>query len=450
MKVVLIGLDGATWRVLRPLLERNKIPNIARLVREGASGKLDNLGTGFSPLIWTSIATGQLPKAHGIRDFTTLYFNVGKLNRRLSFLDSLPSKIKGGLGRYGLGLFKRTSVRSDMRRSKAVWEFANDFGHSAGVINWWGTYPAEPIDGFMVTDHANAVRLKGRADTGSFGWSVERFLRKSDLLHPEADQDILSGLEVLHDDGLIDEARRFALLSDSEWQHFQKLDTLEKNDPISVLKFSVLQDHFSIAVTEALWQKHGQPDLFLGLWSGLDSISHHFWRYRFPEDFTNVLEEELARFHNTLNSYYIWMDEIVGQIVDMASEDTVFVVLSDHGFHSASPDTKGPISGTHYPNPRPGILVCQGPEIASGTDLIGRSIDIAPTMLHAMRLPVSKAFAGQVLENLFTVQSKEANPVRYEAIPIRRERALTTTNLDSTDEEEAILERLRGLGYIDD
>lgn len=450
MKVVLIGLDGATWPVLRPLIANNKTPNINGLVKEGISGELDNLGTGFSPLIWTSIATGQPPEIHGIRDFTTLYLRLGKSNRRLKFMDPLPSKIKGGLGRFGLGLFKRTSVRSDMRQSRALWEYANDFGYTAGVVNWWGTYPAEPIDGFMVSDHANAVRLKGRADTGSFGWSVDRFLQKSGLLHPEADQDILRGLDVLHDDGLVGDAKRFAELSESEWRHFQELERLDKNDPISVLKFSLLQDHFSTVVTKALWKKHGQPDLFLGLWSGLDSISHHFWKYRFPEDFTPISSEEMVRFGNTLNSYYIWMDEIVGQLVDMAEEDTIFVVLSDHGFHSADPDTKGPISGTHYPNPRPGILICFGPGISRGKTVNGRSVDIAPTILHAMLQPVSSGLSGEVLEEMFTFQSREANPVRYQELPVGRDQPRSAAELKSTDEEEAILERLRGLGYIDE
>ena len=77
-RVFLIGVDGVSWDIIRRLAAENKIPNLQKLMQRGASGYLDSIswrkkvdkGHGyFSPIIWSSIATGKLPSKHGIEDF---------------------------------------------------------------------------------------------------------------------------------------------------------------------------------------------------------------------------------------------------------------------------------------------------------------------------------------------------------------------------------------------
>lgn len=77
-RVYLIGIDGASWDIVRRLASENKIPNLQKLMERGASGHLDSIawrkkvdkGYGlFSPIIWSSIATGKLPSKHGVEDF---------------------------------------------------------------------------------------------------------------------------------------------------------------------------------------------------------------------------------------------------------------------------------------------------------------------------------------------------------------------------------------------
>jgi predicted AlkP superfamily phosphohydrolase/phosphomutase len=77
-RVFLIGIDGASWDIIRRLAAENKIPNLQKLMKRGASGYLDSIswrkkvdkGYGlFSPIIWSTIATGKLPSKHGVEDF---------------------------------------------------------------------------------------------------------------------------------------------------------------------------------------------------------------------------------------------------------------------------------------------------------------------------------------------------------------------------------------------
>ena len=68
-RVVVIGLDGATWDLLDPWIENGDLPNLAQLVEGGAAGTLESVFPPMSPPAWTSAATGKNPGEHGIYDF---------------------------------------------------------------------------------------------------------------------------------------------------------------------------------------------------------------------------------------------------------------------------------------------------------------------------------------------------------------------------------------------
>ena len=68
-KVVVLGLDGGTWDLLRPLAERGVMPNLARALEQGRHGGLESCLPPYSSPAWVSIATGKSPGTHGIFDF---------------------------------------------------------------------------------------------------------------------------------------------------------------------------------------------------------------------------------------------------------------------------------------------------------------------------------------------------------------------------------------------
>jgi len=69
-KVLLVGWDAADWKVIRPLMDAGKMPNVRRLVENGALGQIATLDPPLSPMLWTSIATGKRPFKHGILGFS--------------------------------------------------------------------------------------------------------------------------------------------------------------------------------------------------------------------------------------------------------------------------------------------------------------------------------------------------------------------------------------------
>jgi predicted AlkP superfamily phosphohydrolase/phosphomutase len=69
-KVLLIGWDAADWKVIHPLLDAGKMPNLERFLEQGVMGNIATLQPALSPMLWTSIATGKRPYKHGVHGFS--------------------------------------------------------------------------------------------------------------------------------------------------------------------------------------------------------------------------------------------------------------------------------------------------------------------------------------------------------------------------------------------
>jgi predicted AlkP superfamily phosphohydrolase/phosphomutase len=120
-RVLVLGLDGATFEVLHPLAEAGRIPNLARLMEEGAWGVLDSTLPPVTIPAWVSMMTGLNPGKLGLFDL---------------------------LRREGYGVEPNGYCFAD---HAPIWKVLNSYGVRTGVINVPGTYPPEEVDGFMVT-----------------------------------------------------------------------------------------------------------------------------------------------------------------------------------------------------------------------------------------------------------------------------------------------------------
>jgi predicted AlkP superfamily phosphohydrolase/phosphomutase len=122
-KAVVIGLDAATWTVIRPWMAEGKMPNLAKLMKAGVSGTLESILPPITPPAWTSFMTGKNPGKHGIFHF-----------------------VETEHGGYAMNYANATS-----RRSPTVWKLLNNAGYSVGTMNVPFTYPPEPLNGFQIS-----------------------------------------------------------------------------------------------------------------------------------------------------------------------------------------------------------------------------------------------------------------------------------------------------------
>ena len=107
-RILLVGWDAADWQVIDPLLDAGKMPNLARLVERGAIADLATLHPPYSPILWTSIATGKRPTKHGITGFIE------------------PTRDARAV----------RPVSSLSRRCKALWNILGQNGLRSVVVGW--------------------------------------------------------------------------------------------------------------------------------------------------------------------------------------------------------------------------------------------------------------------------------------------------------------------------
>ncbi|MCC7144016.1 MAG: alkaline phosphatase family protein [Candidatus Eisenbacteria bacterium] len=121
-KVLVIGLDGATWEVLEPWIEAGELPNLKALRDRSAWGTLNSIIPCLSPPAWTTAVTGVNPGRHGIFDFQT--------------------RIPGG---------KVVTETANSRRVAPIWMWLKDKGPRCAIVNVPMTAPPDELNGVMIS-----------------------------------------------------------------------------------------------------------------------------------------------------------------------------------------------------------------------------------------------------------------------------------------------------------
>lgn len=116
--VLIIGIDGVSWDLLRPWIEDGKLPTLSRLVQKGASGNLKTVIPPLSCTAWTSLFTGTNPGKHGIYEYTT---KSGKL------------------------------INSKLIKSEKIWNILSKHNKRCCVVNIPLTYPVDELNGYMIS-----------------------------------------------------------------------------------------------------------------------------------------------------------------------------------------------------------------------------------------------------------------------------------------------------------
>lgn len=404
-KVVILGVDGMDWRIIDPLIEQGKLPNIAGLIERGTRADFRSLEPVMkSPIIWTTIATGKGPQKHGIADF-------------LDGTDQAPLYNSNGW------------------LARPIWDILSADGYTVGVINWMVTWPAQPVNGYMVTE-----RILYRPEDG--------FAPEKRVTYPEGLADELAPhARPLAD---VDVAELAPLLSGTAW----------KDDPGSSLAAAVqtLRDVYGNdetvrSVAKYLLDSREQPDFFAVYFGGIDMSSHFFWGPMDPSSVDiQMAPEMVAACSDIIPRYYERMDGILGEILDRLDDDSTIILCSDHGFGGPRRTPGGIKLGIWMHRPT-GVIVAAGPGIAAGADLRDASVfDVTPTILALLGKPVARDMDGFVMTDAISEELLREHPVRYidsyETGERRAARADTGIAGDPAIDDE-IRERLKSLGYIE-
>ncbi len=428
-RILVLGFDGLDPEAVDLLLSEGKLPNFAKLRREGAYGRLKTFKPTLSPILWTTIATGKTPDQHGIGHFVA--------RDRMNGRDQ--------------------PVTSDMRKVKALWNLFSEAGRQVGVLGWWATYPPETVHGFIASDRLawhflfaqGFEKAGGAAAQGAVGASaasgasggmgatyppeLEARLRPK-LTRP--DQIGSTELAPYVDVTAADLERPFDL--EDDLQHFRWV-------------LATMRSYRDAGLE--LWRSE-RPELMMVYFEGTDSTAHLFGHLFRARGLAGELAAQQKAFGHAVESVYEAADRILGDFLAALDRDTTLVVLSDHGFElgvlpedpSRLRDMRRVSEQFHRDH---GVLYLYGAGVRPSVRLDEPTLlDIAPTLLALGGIPPAEDMPGRVLREAFVRLDEPARVATYEERGRSREAGSPGDATAANPADQALLEHLKSLGYL--
>ena len=280
-RLAIVGIDGATYEIIRPMIAAGELPHIARILSEGVSGDLESEKPPMTPPAWTSMFTGLNPGKHGVFHF-----------------------IRRDLGTYDCSL-------NDSRNyaGKDMMTLLGGRGWSVGSLAVPMTYPPFPVrDGYMVS--GIPMPLEG----DSIAWPPGTVAEMQEVLghpyRPDVDYAPYDG--------------------DTE----TAADDLDRYEPLRAELFSQERDRLELAKH---YLREKPTDFFFTVVSVTDRCQHYFWKFQDPSH-PGWTEEGAARYGEVIRDAYRLADEFVGAVRATVGDEVPIALVSDHGFGSQTLD----------------------------------------------------------------------------------------------------------------
>ncbi len=408
-RVIVLAIDGLDPGAIDLLMSEDKMPGFAKLRQEGAYGRLISSKPILSPVIWTTIATGKEPHEHGIGHFVTINEKTG---------EQLP-------------------VTSQMRRVKALWNILSDAGRKVAVVGWWATWPAETVNGSIVSDHTCYHFL--------FQDGFDASEDSAGITYPAELEAAVTPFIKRPDDLTFAELRPHVSVSEDEFSKAFAFD-----DALGHFKWARATADSYKDIGLELWRRE-RPDTLMVYVEGVDSTSHLFGHLFRREKLAGELAEQQKRFGNTVESMYLYADRIVSEYLDVMDDDTTLVVLSDHGFdlgvlHDDPSKTRDMRRVSERYHKIEGILYMYGKGITPRARIDAPTLlDITPTLLALGGVSPARDMQGRILTEALAFPAPDRTVGTFETGQNR----VAEASGDSAPVDPAILEHLRSLGYLD-
>ena len=408
--VIFLGLDAADWSLLDVYAQRGVMPNLAKLIAEGTSGRVKTISPPLSPLVWTTMMTGTSPLEHGILDFVQF------------------DPVSGS----------KEPITSSERRTPAVWNMASEAGKRAAVFGLWATFPAEPIDGLVISDRLFTFLYKESTPPPGIVYPADREAWARDGLG-RAEQN----------------ANYTAIRAYLPWLAQSDYDKVaESNDPyaqpVSALRRMLIETGV-YGDLSLQWIRERRPDLAVVYLQSTDTVGHVFAPYAPPRQ-RAVSQQDYGQLQQRCRKGSLHaLDERIAQYRDVATASgAVLMIASDHGFfwNEGRPTNLSSVataSAAKWHAPQ-GMYLIWGPGVAAqpGHNAQGDVQQVAATLLSLLGLPPGRDVNGDPLDGAPPVKGARAD---YSA----HYRPTATLAADATRPAAAdkqAVENLKSLGYI--
>jgi predicted AlkP superfamily phosphohydrolase/phosphomutase len=272
-KALVIGIDGGTFDIIRPLIRQGELPNLAALMTAGVSADLSSTIPPITAPAWVSFMTGKNPGQHGIFHF------VGHIHRA-----------------YTGNILTATDIKA-----KTLWSLLSEHGQRLILVNSPFTYPPMEINGIMVCGFGTPSEDRPFTyPEGIYGELLQR----------------IGDYKIDYND------------------YWGKLSANAQNP--SPRFFDELIDSLNYITakrTEAVLylMKEYPWDLSMVVYVLPDRLQHLFWRFMDPTH-PDHDPEFAERYGQVIFDGYRKVDEAIGKVMSAIEDETTVIVLSDHGF----------------------------------------------------------------------------------------------------------------------
>lgn len=186
---------------------------------------------------------------------------------------------------------------TEYRTEKTLWRILSDHGKRCCIVNVPFTYPPEPVNGILISGFMTP-------DT------------KSQFTYPdEFKEEILTAFP----DFRVAENVQYSPLKPDQEAYLTEIKTLTR-----------LQGEV------AMYCYRKEPwDFFMVAFMGVDHVQHHYWKYM---DSSHPGYIQSSQFQDAIYSVYCELDRLLGRFLTMISDETIFLIVSDHGFGTYEKD----------------------------------------------------------------------------------------------------------------
>ncbi len=275
--VLMIGLDGATFSLLDPLIEQGVMPFLGSVLKNSVRANLMSTRNPLTPPAWTSMITGRSPEAHGIYDFLRPAF--------------LPD---------GSVYLKLNDYRDN--HCETIWSVVNRHKRRATSLNFYGMSPAPAVDGYVFA--------------GFIPW---RHLRQA--VYPK---------ELLEDVRAIPNLD-WRVLGMDHTEEKKCAQGLHQGEHEPWINLQNTRDRAWSEVTCHLMKKD-RTELTAVVLDGADKVQHLFWRFVDPALAGKNVSDWHSRIQGLTIGFYRDLDRNVKMMFDAAGPETDILITSDHGF----------------------------------------------------------------------------------------------------------------------
>lgn len=354
---LLIGIGAADWRLIHPLVDAGRMPNLAALIDDGAIGNLYAPQPINSTLAWTTIITGRSADEHNVL-----------------------GPVKPGAGARGI----RPVLSSDLDIAP-FWSTLARSGLAVAALNWPVSHPAISRGALIVSD--------GFADPAGddfAAWPVAPCSVSDQSLIPALRELRLHPSEVTGD--------MLLPLVPAAGSIDQQTDA----------RLALVRDAVARTATvhgAATWvAEHRQWDLLAVRYDLLERLCRRFLQYM-PPRMPHITEADFEIYHGVIDAAHEFLDMMLGRLIALAGPNTRVMIVSNHGLLSgkARPSRAAGMSIADHFAPRElGVMVAHGPGIRADELVFGATLlDVAPTVAALLGRDFAGALSGRVLADLF-------------------------------------------------